>query len=137
MDENNEPKEKKSFSQKYISRYVAIDLKTIIPLIIFIGSVSFGAYSAFTHETRVAIVEIAKACDKNENEVIALKEKHIALSGVPGRMEQNEKEVVILKARQDVLNETIMLSLKDLSRKIEKTNDLLLGHILSTKKSGH
>ena len=131
MEENNEPK--KSFSQKYISKYIALDVKTIIPLIVFIGSVSFGAYSAFTHETKAAITEIAKACDKNENEVIALKENYKALATMPDKMEQNKSEIVVLKEKYHGIDKL----LQKMDRTLEKTQDLLIDHINRTKKSGH
>lgn len=109
MDENNESNGKQSFSQKYISKYIALDVKTIIPLIIFVGLTSFAAYSAFTYETKAALTEIAKACDKNENEVIELREKY---KGIDRMLEK-------------------------MDRTLEKTHDLLIDHIMKTKKSGH
>ena len=127
MDENNEPK--RSFVQKYF----AVDLKTIIPLIIFIGTVSWGAYSAFTHETKTAITEIAKACDKNENEVIALKESYKALATMPDKTEQNKSEIVVLKEKYHGIDKL----LQKMDRTLEKTQDLLIDHIAKTKRYGH
>jgi len=96
--------EKKSRTRKYISQYIALDAKTIIPVLVLVISISFGIYSTFASETKTSIKELWTSLSKHESEIVGLKSDygHIqkSLDKIDKSLEKNNDLVLKLLTKE-------------------------------------
>lgn len=99
-----EEPEEKSKARKYISQYVALDVKTIIPILILIVSISFGIYSTFASETKTSIKELWKASSQCTGDIVGLKSDYMhiqkSLDKIDKNLEKNNDLVLKLLIKE-------------------------------------
>lgn len=84
-----EESEEKSKARKYISQYIALDMKTIIPILVLIISISFGIYSTFASETKTSIKELWRSSSKNAGDIVGLKSDYGHIKESLDRIDKN------------------------------------------------